>query len=96
MKKPSILVGKDAYFFLNREERKQRGCKPLTEQQEDRIWNRVSKDGAKTMLDKDSLGGGDGTYYGRWWSWSLETLKAMLDEGGFGYEDGPEIEYMNI
>ena len=94
----SIYVGKESYTYLNRISREQRGCKPLSQEAEDRHWNRLTGHGAKStwQLDDNSMGGGDGTYWGKWWSWSVETLKKMLDEAGLPYTEGPEVEYMNI
>lgn len=93
----TILVGKESYLYLDRIMREQRGCKPLTPEQEEKFWGkqRVNADGF-TSCNDDSLGGGDGTYYGRWWSWSVETLKKMLDEANLPYEDGEPIEYINV
>lgn len=92
----SIFIGKEAHFYLDRESRKQRGCKPITGEAEERIWNRIPKvDGLRQVTD-DSYGGGDGTYYGRWTRWSVEDVKKMLDEAGFSYAEGPEVEYISI
>ena len=93
MKTNTILVDKDTYFFLNDESRRQRGCSPLDEKQKDKMWKRMYKYKEKKLIDNDTLGGGDGTYNGHWWSWSLETIKDMLNEAGLEYENGPEIEY---
>jgi hypothetical protein len=92
MIKKTILVDKEAYLYLNEISRKERGCSPLTETQKDRIWSRAFKYNGKRVLDDDSIGGGDGTYCGKWWSWSLETIKDMLTKAGFKFEDGPDIE----
>lgn len=83
-------------MFLRREQRKQRGCKPLTEKQEEGVWSRLIKINGKARLTDISLGGGNGTYEGKWWSWSVDDLKAMLDKAGFTYEDGPDVEYMMV
>lgn len=92
----SILVGKRAYFYLHREMRKQRGCKPLTKDAETRIWNRHHKIGNKVQLTGDSMGGGDGTYDGHWTDWSIDTLKKMLDEKNYSYTDGPDVISINL
>lgn len=93
----TILVGKESYLYLDRISREQRGCKPLTPDQEDRLWSkcRLNADGLRSC-NNYSLGGGDGTYHGRWWSWSVDTLKKMLDEANLPYEDGEPIEYINV
>ena len=98
-KKQTIWVSKEAYFYLNRIESEQRGCKPMTARQEEKYWNRIpdiKKRENLIQLDDNSLGGGDGTYNGRWWSWNVDTLKTMLDKAGFEYEDGKEIEYAPV
>lgn len=95
---PTIWVDRDAYFYLNRISREQRGCKPLSEELEYKIWQRLTFYGKtdKYQLDNESMGGGDGTYNGRWWSWSVETLRNLLDDAGFKYEIGEDREYISI
>ena len=80
----TIAVEKEAYFYLKRIGREQRGCAPMTQEAEEKLWRRMpkNKDGLK-VLDNDSLGGGDGTYDGKWWSWDVSTLREMLKDGGF-------------
>ena len=99
VKKMTEIIGvtKEAYFYLNRISRQQRGCKPLTEVQEDKMWKRCykNKDGLK-VLDDNSIGGGDGTYDGRWTTWNVNTLRQMLTEGGFTYIELGTQEYINI
>lgn len=92
-----IGVSKDAYQYLARISRTQRGCKPLDEQQEERIWKRLikNKDGLKE-LNNDSLGGGDGTYNGRWWGWNVETLRKMLKDGGYTWKEYGEQEIIEL
>lgn len=92
-----IAVNKEAYLFLERISRQQRGCKPLTEAQEDRFWDRCckNKEGLKE-LDNDSIGGGDGNYYGKWWSWSVRQLRNMLSEAGFTWKECGTREYINL
>lgn len=93
----TIYIGRDAYMFLDREQRKQRGCKPISKESEDRLWKRIMKDKqGRCLVDDNSFGGGDGTYYGKWWSWSVSTIKNMLDEAGFTYEPGKPMEYINV
>lgn len=94
----SIWIGKEAYFFLNRECRKQRGCRPLTEEQEKKFWKRleiaVSVKNGKYQVTDNSFGGGDGTYNGRWWPWSVDDIERMLNQAGFEYEEGEEVIYI--
>ena len=83
-----IAINKEAYLYLNRIQRKQRGCKPLVKEWEDMLWARLKKDGNDLVeVDDLSFGGGDGSYYGKWWSWSVDTIMTMLYEGGFTWEE---------
>lgn len=93
----TILVGRESYMYLHRIMQEQRGLRPLTPEQEDRLWNRqrLNADGLRSCSN-NSLGGGDGTYDGRWWDWSVETLKKMLDEADLPYVDGEPIEYIEV
>lgn len=93
MKQETILIGRDAYIYLDRESRKQRGCNALTIDQYLRRWNRASKDANGLHVTYNfSFGGGDGTYDGKWWDWSVNTLKEMLDKAGYSWEQGPSID----
>lgn len=91
----SIWIGENAYMYLNRIQRQQRGCKPLTEKSEKRLWGRINKWDDKYQVTDNSFGGGDGTYNGKWWAWDIKTVKAMLDDAGFTYDDGEDVEYIN-
>lgn len=95
---PTIWVGKESYMYLNRISRKQRGCKPLTEEAENRMWDRITGYGEQTekRLDNDSMGGGDGTYYGVWTSWTTEDMKRLLEEGNLSYRNGETIEKIHV
>lgn len=83
-----IWVTKEAYFYLRNQMRKQRGFKPLTKKQKERILIHITKNGMsnKIRLDHNSLGGGDGTKDGRWWGWNVVTLKKLLKKAGYSYE----------
>ena len=93
-KSETIYVGKDAYLYLNRISRAERGCKPLSEEQESKAWEKTSKrrDGKK-VLDRNSLGGKRGNTFT---IWSVATLKKMLDRAGLPYEKGEDIEYIDV
>lgn len=93
-----ILIGREAHDFLQNEMRKQRGLPPMTPEQEDRVWGRIYKRKNTDMREVDDItyGGGDGRYYGRWWSWSVETIKEMLTKAGYSYEDGGIEEYIEV
>lgn len=99
-KSRTIWIGKKAYFFLNREGRKQRGCKPLSKEQEEKIWRRIKNlskfRNGQYKIDDGSFGGGDGTYDGKWWDWSLDYIMKLLDENGFSYRKGRTVEYIEL
>lgn len=88
-----IAVEKQAFLYLTGLMREQRGCKPLSDEAKEKVWNRRKKtsDGM-AILDDDSMGGGDGTYYGRWTSWNCNDLKHLLSEAGYGWKDLPSEE----
>lgn len=94
----TILITKEAHIFLDRIQRQQRGCRPLTEEQENRIWERmpkyVRKDAELRRVNDFTYGGGDGTYYGKWWDWPVEDIKKMLAAAGFTWEDAEPIHYI--
>lgn len=92
----TILVSKVAYLYLDRISRIQRGCRRLTTEQEEKLWKRIPKAKGKAQLYDESMGGGDGTYNGKWWTWNVETLKRMLDDAGFKYQDGEDLHYFNL
>lgn len=83
-----IWVTKEAYLYLRDEMRKQRGFKPLTKEQKERMIIHITKNGMsnKIRLNHNSLGGGDGTKDGRWWGWNVVTLKKLLKKAGYSYE----------
>lgn len=92
----SILVSKDAYLYLDTMSRKQRGCKPLSEDVKAKMLKRVFKSNDLVQLTDNSFGGGDGTYYGKWWTWNVDTLKEMLTKAGFTYESGDDVYYIDV
>lgn len=97
MRSETIYVSKEAYKALNDISRKQRGCKALTSEQYEKMFARMSgKPCIKNdliRLDDLSMGGGDGTYYGKWTRWSVADLKKMLSELGFEWKQGEELNY---
>lgn len=90
-----IGVSREAYFYLHRRQIRERGCKPFSVEQEDKHWNKLPKnsDGLRELTDL-SLGGGDGEYYGKWWSWSVNDLRDMLREGGYTWVELGTMEYI--
>lgn len=92
VKQQTILIDRDAYFYLANKSRVERGFPPLTKEQEERNWSHQPKWDGRTKVSDNSFGGGDGTRDGKWCGWSVDKLKAMLTVGGYGYDDGGERE----
>lgn len=92
----TLLIGKEAWAFLKNECRKQRGLNPISDSIKDKMWSRRRKVNGKAQIMDDSFGGGDGTYTGKWTSWSLEDMKGMLDKEGYEYEIGEPVKYINL
>ena len=95
MKIETIYIPKEAYFKLRNRERRERGCAELSEEVLERSWRRIPdfrKENGMIRVDKDSLGGGDGTRNGKWTSWDVPTLKKMTEELGYSWKQGEEIE----
>ena len=97
MTSETIYVSKEAYKALNDISRKQRGCKALTSEQYEKMFARMSGEPCikndLIRLDDLSMGGGDGTYFGKWTRWSVADLKKMLSELGFEWKQGEELNY---
>ena len=99
-----IAVNKEAFLYLDSLMRKERGCKPLNDQAKDMFWKRVMQCSASRtpeglkILDDESMGGGDGTYYGKWTNWTCEDLKKLLAEAGHEWKElgSIEVEYINV
>ena len=95
-----IAVSKEAFIYLQKLQRSQRGCKPLTDEKLAELYDKrigKTKEGF-VILEDGSCGGGDGTYYGRWTSWSCEDLKTILNKAGYTYIELEAIEqdYINV
>ena len=96
MTSKTIGVNKEAYLHLDRISRVQRGCKPLNKELEDRMWNRCCKKNGLKIIDDFTIGGGDGNYYGKWTSWSVDTIKSMLKDAGYSWKEEDDIEFYLI
>lgn len=95
MKLETIYIPKQAYLQLRNRQRVERGGQALTAEALEKIWARIPqarKKGDLIRVDKDSLGGGDGTRRGKWVSWDVPTLKRMTEELGYSWKQGEEIE----
>lgn len=83
-----IAVDKAAYRFLNDESRRQRGCKRLSNDDFNKFWDLMRKDSEGLReLDDYSLGGGDGTYCGKWTIWTVKDLRELLSNAGFTWQE---------
>ena len=94
-KSETIIISKQAWFFLQNHQRLSRGGKAASESFLERAWNVVNRnDGAnpathpinenEIRIDKDNFG-------------KLETVKSVLTEKGFGYrQDGFVVEGFNL
>ena len=97
----SLYISKEAYMYLSKEQRLQRGCNwsEKVQQHREKAFNRNSViiDGKIyiKILDYD-MGGGDGTYNGKWVSWSIATIKKMLDIKKLHYIDGEDEKVIEI
>lgn len=92
----AILISKESWIYLRQESRKKRGCSELTSDQLEKQWGRIEKVNSMKLCDDLSFGGGDGNYYGKWTSWSVDTLKTMLDEKGLYWEHYGEQTYIIV
>lgn len=94
VKHERIAVPRNSLEYLEKIMREQRGCKPLSDEKIERAWRRRRKnENGMVILEDNSMGGGDGTYYGKWTNWSCEDLRRMLREKGLPWEDLEPIEY---
>lgn len=90
-----IGVTREAYFYLHRRQIRERGFNPFSVEQEEKHWNKLPKNasGLRELTDC-TLGGGDGTRNGKWWSWSVNELRDMLREGGYTWIEIGTMEYI--
>lgn len=103
MKAKTIRVPLESWIYLKEQCRNQRCGDHLSERMIEHLKKEMQKEynrNGHLLMDKD-LGGaiGDPTNSyeeGRWTSWSVEQMKKMLDEKGLPYEDGEEVEYINV
>ena len=91
----TIYVSKEAYKMLNNISCKQKGCKELTLEQYEKIFERMSKTGGMKngLIRLDELSMGAGWNNGRWTCWNMADFKKMLSELGFEWKQGEELNY---
>lgn len=89
MERQTILVNKKAYRYLLDKQCRERGVELFTNSRFDKRWNShlFNYDGWRQIASGD-MGGGDGTYLGKWTSWSVDDLKRILSEAGLGWREG--------
>lgn len=102
-KAKTIAVPFESWFYLQTESHNQRSesGKPLDKERFKRMFDNhvkaLGRNGTK-LLKPGDLGGCIGDPHhayeeGRWTSWTLEQMKAMLDAAGLPWEDGEVVEY---
>lgn len=93
-------MGRKHISSLEEKKENKEGGKPLTEKQEENVWRKIKASpnfrNGQYQIDDNSFGGGDGTYNGRWWAWSIDYIMKMLDENGLSYRKGHVIEYIDL
>lgn len=103
MKKKTIRVPLESWLYLQDICRYQRGGTHLSEKSIAHFTKEMQRDINKNghELMDGSLGGAIGKPENsyeehRWTSWSLEEMKKMLDEKGLPYEEGEEVDVIDV
>ena len=94
-KAKAIEVTLESYLYLQRRLHRERSNKEVSDKVIDRLtinFNRVSKDGFKTLMDGDLGGCKDG----RWTSWSAKEMSEMLDAEGLEWRPAEDVEYIAV
>ena len=98
----TIAVPFESWFYLQSECHNQRSesGRPLNEERFRRMFDQHSRNGVN-LLKSGDLGGCIGDpknafEEGRWTSWTLHQMKAMLDAVGLPWEDGEDVEYITV
>lgn len=104
MKRNTMWVPYESFSYLRNkmhEERSETG-KPLNQERLRKTFDNspMTRDGYHQLMD-GSFGGCKGNpkhawEEGRWTDWSIEDMKAMLDEAGLTYKDGEQIECISL
>lgn len=94
-KHETIIIEKDAWQFLKNKSVTERGFKPLSQEQLDRIWSRddfKNEAGKKYPITDNEIRISPNTFAIRW-----DRVKSSLEENGFKYrQDGYEIEGISL
>lgn len=103
----TIAVPFESWFFLQKEEHRQRSERggQLTEKRwKDMFYSTADKNaasGSVKYIKSGDLGGCNGSPVHaweehRWTYWTLDDMKAMLDEAGLPYSEGEDIECCDV
>lgn len=101
MKLNTLIIGKEAYFYLNHLSREQRGTHQLSPEFEEKMWKKVERfskncfntQPGETQIDEYTFGGARN---GKWVSWYIDDLKEILDEAGYPYKEGQPVECTDL
>lgn len=89
-----MMIGKEAFIFLNQTMREQRGFGLATDEVNDRMWAKAVKFGGKYCAYDGCFGGANER--GKWTSWKVDDMKRMLKEAGIPYDCAEDGEIINI
>lgn len=103
-KAKTIAVPFESWFYLRTEMHNQRSesGRPLTEDWcKKHFAQNVDTRNGMILLKSGDMGGckgnpKNGYDEGRWTSWTLEQMEAMLDAAGLPWSEGEEVEYFTI
>ena len=92
-----IFIGKEAFLYLKRLGRQQRGAKPLSEEVENTAWDRAVKFNRGYPVHDGTFGGGIGSHdFHTWNSWSVRQVKRILETANLPYIEGEAHEVFDI
>lgn len=102
-KSSTILLPLDSFLFLQDESFYERCGKHYSEKQMQRLTRNFEQfgHGGYKQLKSGDLGGCNGVPENaweehRWTTWSIEDMKNILNEAGFSWKDGEEVEYISV
>ena len=101
MKKRTLIVPLESVLYLSEECRRQRVGDHLSDKAKIMIEKNFLKHKDGYQVFDGSFGGAVGdpknSYEeGRWTSWSIDTVKEMLDKQGLPYQDGEDIDTIDV
>lgn len=102
-KSSTILLPPDSFLFLQDKSFYERCGKHYSEKQMQRLTRNFEQfgHGGYKQLKSGDLGGCNGVPENaweehRWTTWSIEDMKNILNEAGFSWKDGEEVEYISV